>query len=116
MIRFAADENFNGKIVRGLVRQVPEIDLVRVQDVGLAGVDDAAVLQWAAGEARVLLSHDVSTMTRWAIERVEAGHRMPGLVQVSWRLPVGQAVAELALLARAGIPEDFADQIYFLPL
>ena len=43
-IRLLADENFNGGIIRGLLRRNPEVDLVRVQDVGLLGADDPAVL------------------------------------------------------------------------
>ena len=35
MLRFVADENFNNNIVRGLLRRQPELDLVRIQDVGL---------------------------------------------------------------------------------
>ena len=36
-MRFLADENFDNTIVRGLLRRKLEIDLVRVQDVGLSG-------------------------------------------------------------------------------
>jgi hypothetical protein len=34
MLRLLADENFNGSIVRDLLRRQPEIDVVRAQDVG----------------------------------------------------------------------------------
>ena len=44
MLRFAADENFNGDIVRGLLRRNPQLDVVRVQDAGLSGADDPSVL------------------------------------------------------------------------
>jgi hypothetical protein len=40
VIKLASDENFDGDIVRGLLRRVPELDIVRVQDVGLAGSPD----------------------------------------------------------------------------
>ena len=73
MIRLLADENFSASIVRGLVRRVPELDMVRVQDVGLTGADDPAVLAWAAQDGRVLLTHDVRTVTAFAWERVSAG-------------------------------------------
>lgn len=36
MLRFAADENFNADVVRGLRRRLPELDIVRVQDVSLS--------------------------------------------------------------------------------
>ena len=45
MLRLAADENFNADIVRGVLRRKPGIAIVRVQDVGLSGADDAAVLE-----------------------------------------------------------------------
>ena len=62
MIRFLADENFNNDILRGLVRRLPELDIPRVQDVGLKGADDARVLDWATQETRIVLTHDVSTL------------------------------------------------------
>ncbi|WP_200388716.1 DUF5615 family PIN-like protein [Thiocapsa imhoffii] len=39
-----ADENLDGNIVRGLLRRVQGVDVVRVQDVGLSGADDPAGL------------------------------------------------------------------------
>jgi len=77
MLRFAADENFNNNIIRGLLRRQPELDIIRVQDVGLRGADDPTVLGWAAQEGRVLLTHDVATITQYAYERMEAGLFMP---------------------------------------
>ena len=56
MLRLAADENFNRDIVRGLLRRKPDLDIVRVQDAGLAGADDSSVLEWAAVQGRVVLS------------------------------------------------------------
>lgn len=49
-MKFLADENFDNTIVRGLMRRKPDIDLIRVQDVGLSGEDDAIVLEWGAAE------------------------------------------------------------------
>lgn len=66
MLRFAADENFNNDIVRGVMRRNPDVDIVRVQDAGLSGADDPTVLEWAAQEGRVLLTNDVATMTKYA--------------------------------------------------
>ena len=56
MLRLAADENFNNNIVRGLIRRQPELDIVRVQDVGLCGADDPTVLAWSAQE-RACIAH-----------------------------------------------------------
>jgi hypothetical protein len=61
MLKFASDENLNNNIVRGLLRKKPDLDIVRIQDVGLIGADDPTVLEWAAGENRVLITHDVAS-------------------------------------------------------
>ena len=99
MLRLAADENFNNDIVRGLWRRKPELDIVRIQDAGLSGADDPTVLEWAAREGRVLLTHDVTTMTRYAYERVRAGQPMPGVFEVSRAVPIGLAIEDILLLA-----------------
>ncbi len=52
MLRLVSDENFNGDIVRGLFRRHPELELVRVQDVGLMQTPDPDILEWAASQGR----------------------------------------------------------------
>jgi predicted nuclease of predicted toxin-antitoxin system len=68
MLRLLADENFNGDIVRGLLLREPELDLVRVQDVGLASVDDPEIIVWAAENNRIILTHDRATLADCAFE------------------------------------------------
>jgi hypothetical protein len=115
-MRWAADENLNNDIIRGLLRRRPEIDIVRIQDVGLSGADDPTVLEWAAGEGRVLLTHDVSTMTRYAYERVEAGKPMPGVFEISRGLAMGQVIDDLVLLTECSIEDEWESQVRYLPL
>lgn len=66
MLQFLSDENFDGDIVRGLFRREPNLDLMRVQDVGLRELDDPIVLDWAATNDRIVLTHDRSTMPDFA--------------------------------------------------
>jgi predicted nuclease of predicted toxin-antitoxin system len=66
MIKLLADENFNNNIIRGLQRIKSNIDIMRVQDIGLAGSHDIEILEWAAKNKRVLLTHDVTTITKYA--------------------------------------------------
>jgi predicted nuclease of predicted toxin-antitoxin system len=77
MLLFIADENFNNDIVRGLLRQKPDIDIVRVQDIGLSGAEDPELLAWAADNNRVMLTHDAATMTHFAYERVQQRQMQP---------------------------------------
>jgi hypothetical protein len=82
MLRLAADENFNGDVVRGLLRRNPKLDIVRVQDVGLSGADDPSLLQWAADQGRIVVTHDISTLAKHAFDRIAAGQPMPGVFEV----------------------------------
>jgi len=116
MLLLAADENFNNDIIRGLLRRKPDLDIVRVQDVGLSGADDSTVLEWAAQEGRILLTHDVTTITRYAYERVQAGKPMPGVFEVSRAVAIGVAIEDILLLAECSLEGEWEGQVRYLPL
>lgn len=116
MLRLAADENFNNRIVRGLLHRKPDLDIVRIQDIGLSGTDDQTVLEWAAQEERVLLTHDVRTITRYAYERVDADQLMPGVFEVSPDMSIGRAVEDILLLVEYSLDGEWEGQIRYLPL
>jgi hypothetical protein len=116
VLRLLADENFNGDIVRGLLLRQPDVDIVRVQDIGLRGADDAAVLAWAADNDRIILTHDRATMPEHAYQRVVAGDAMPGLWVISDRFPVGQAVDEVLLMISCTEQAEWACHVAYLPL
>jgi hypothetical protein len=116
MLRLLADENFNGSIVRGLLRRKPEMDVVRVQDVGLSGADDRIVLAWAANEERALLTHDQKTVPTYAYERVIAGLPMPGVFIGDTYLPVQQAIEDILLLVECSEEHEWEGQVRYLPL
>jgi hypothetical protein len=116
MLFLLADENFNNDIVRGVRRRNPAVEIVRVQDVNLSGADDPTVLEWAAQAGRVLLTHDVSTMTRYAYDRVREGKSMPGVFEVSREVPIGVAIDEILLLVECSLPGEWEGQVRYLPL
>src|SRR5947209_2050077 len=78
MLSFLADEDFNNHIVGGLLRRLPQLDVVRAQDVGLIGRHDTKVLELAARDKRILLTHDADTMIEFAKNRVKSDLSMPG--------------------------------------
>jgi len=116
MLRFAADENLNNDVVRGLLRRRHDLDIVRLEDVGLSGADDPTVLEWAAQERRILLTHDVGTITRYAYERVRAGMSMPGVFEVGRSVPTGAAIEDILLLAECSEEGEWEGQVRYLPL
>ncbi len=82
MPSFLADENFHGDIVRGLRRRDPGLDIIRIQDLGLSGASDPVILEEAAQTSRVLLTHDVATITKFAYDRLAASLPLPGVLEV----------------------------------
>jgi len=116
MLRFAADENFNNHIVRGLLRRRPGLDIVRVQDAGLSGAGDPDVLAWAAREGRVLLTHDVATMP-WHVEQlVRAAEPAPGIFAVGRAVPIAAAIEDIMILAECSMEGEWEGLILYLPL
>ncbi len=116
MLPMLADENFNNDIVRGVRRRCADADIVRVQDVHLGGADDPTILEWAAQHQRVLLTHDVSTMTRFAYDRVRLGKPMPGIFEVSRKVSLATAIEEIVLLAECSVLGEWEGQVRYLPL
>lgn len=116
MIKLLADENLDNTIIRGLLRRNPDVDIVRVQDIDLSGEDDPVVLEWAANQGRVLLTHDVTTITRFAYERLANNLAMPGVIEIHTDVPIGRVIEDLLMILECSTPEDIEGQIYYLPL
>ena len=116
MLRLLADENFNGDIVRALLLRQPDLDIVRVQDVGLAGVVDPDILAWAATNDRIVLTHDRATLPDYAYERLAAGEKLPGVFIVNDRFPVGDATREILLIIAVSEQPEWSDRVVYLPL
>ena len=116
MLRFAADENFNYNIVRGLLRRKSDLDIIPIQDVGLSGKDDATVLEWTAQENRILLTHDVTTITKYAYERINDGFPMPGVFEIKMNSPLGDIIEDILLLADYSYEDEWDGKIVYLPL
>jgi hypothetical protein len=115
-LRFLVDEDFDNDILRGVLRRRPDVDIVRAQDVGLSGHKDPDVLEWAAREGRIVLTHDVTTMTLHGIARVRDGHSMPGIFVVSQSLLIGNVIEDILLLADCSLEGEWEGQVRYLPL
>jgi len=78
--------------------------------------EDSTLLEWAAAHRRLLLTHDVSTMTKFAQQRVASGLPMPGIFVVSQAVTIGTAVDEILLVAECSLEGEWEGQIRYLPL
>ena len=70
MLAFLADENLDIRIVTELIARQPDLDIVRVEEIGLSGIEDAPLLEFAGLQHRILLTRDLATITHFAYARV----------------------------------------------
>ncbi len=116
MLRLIADENLKKAIVVGVLRLLPDLDLMVAQDVGLTQTDDRVILEWAATNDRLVVTHDVTTMSAYAYDRVQQGLPMPGVIEIPDTLPIGLAIDELATFVACSHDDEWDEQVIFLPL
>jgi hypothetical protein len=113
--RFQADADFNHKIVVGLRRKEPAIDILSAHVDDVVGVPDPEVLAIAAGSARILLSHDRKTMPS-QFARFRETRSSPGVVIVSQNLDIGAAIEDLLLIWAATDAGEWVERIGFVPI
>ena len=95
--------------------RLTNLDMVRVQDTEIYHAYDPAVLDWAAQEERLLLTHDVHTLINFAYQRVAAGLPMPEVIEVNRSASLKQAADDLEILLGVGERDDFENQVRYIP-
>lgn len=114
--RFLFDENFNHRIVHGLQLRLPALDFVIAQEIELKGASDPELLEWAATESRIVVTHDVDTLLKFAYERIVGGQLMPGVIAVPQNLAIGQAIDDLTTAIECSDASDLENSVLHLPL
>ncbi len=113
-IRFQADADLRRSIVTGLRRRQPEIDFQTAQLAQLEGLEDRMVLQQAAEQGRILVSHDFASMPLHFASFL-ARRKSPGIFLISQKPPVREAIDGLLLAWEASEPEDWLNKVTYLP-
>lgn len=106
----------NDAIVNALIREIPLLDIVCVRDVGLAEAKDPEILEWAAGQGRIVVTHDRKTMPDFAAQRIRGPQRMSGLIVAVANAPIGCIIADLLLIVECSTPAEREDRIESLPI
>lgn len=115
-MRFATDENFDRRILEGLLKRLSEVDIVRVQDTNMRESPDPDLLKWLADEERILLTHDVNTMPGYAYDRIKADLPLPGVIIVARNTPIGLAIDELEIMLQVYTALEFENQVHYIPI
>ena len=102
--------------IKGLRSREPAIDILDVKTAGLRGTKDPALLELAAQQGRIMISHDRETMTRYFRERLDSGKSTAGLFVVPQQpSAVGEIIESLVLVWAASQAEEWWNQLLYLP-
>jgi hypothetical protein len=115
LIRFQADADVHHGIVVAVLRREPAIDFASAADTKLEGVADPDVLELAAVQGRILVTHDRRTMIEYFRRRLEGGKSSPGVFLVSQFAPLGPVVEALVMVWAASEAAEWRDQVHHVP-
>jgi hypothetical protein len=115
-VRFLADADLNKAIISGVLRREPSIDFLTARAAGLRSMRDPEVLALAAGQNRVLVSHDVGTMPAHFRAFAGTGNQSAGVFLVPQSLDIGTAIDELLLVWLASEAQEWLNRLVWLPL
>ena len=87
-----------------------------MKNAGMRGVKDPFILDLAAKQERIAISHDRRTMARFFLDRVALGKPNPRLFIVPQRSAVAEVIESLLLIWTASQAVEWRDLIVYLPL
>ncbi len=116
-IRFLLDENMPHAIRDGIKRRLPEVDVSVIGSEGfpVIGTKDEEILQFLEHEMYILISSNRSTMPVHLRKHLQNGRHIPGILLLRPRVSYREIIDTLELICLASIPEDFQDQITYIP-
>ena len=114
-IRFQADQDLNHEIVKGVLRREPTVDFRAAADARLRGLPDTEVLEIAAHDNRLLVSHDFKTIPA-TFARFVGRSYSPGVLIVPQAMAIGTAVDLVVMIWAASEAEEWANRICRIPL
>jgi predicted nuclease of predicted toxin-antitoxin system len=114
-VRFQADADLDGRVIRGLRRAAPGVDIRTAADAGLERLEDSEVLQIAADSGRILVSQDRRTMPSH-FSRYVTRADSPGVILLRETIPISIAIEELALIWNASEAAEWINRLVWIPL
>lgn len=113
-LAFYMDENVPLAITEGLRSR--NVDILTVQEDGLTSYPDPMMFDRAVQLNRIVFSMDQDFLAE-AKHRQQVGESFLGVIFArQTKVSIGTCVTELELVAKLGKPEEFVNQVWYLPL
>jgi hypothetical protein len=116
--QFLLDEHVGARLQRALLRRQREMVVWRIGDAGAPprGSLDPQILLWCERNDFALVTNNRASMPIHLSEHLAAGHHVPGIFTLNDDMSIGETVEELLLLWTAANPQEYADQLNYLPV
>ena len=83
---------------------------------GLRGLSDAAVLDVAARDGRILITHDVNTMPRHYRDFLGTGRQSPGVFLLPQYVDIRIAIESLVLVWHSSDATEWRNRLVWIPI
>jgi hypothetical protein len=115
---FLLDEQLPKWWRRKLIRRQPHLSIWRVgQPPSPAlGSPDPIVLEWCETHNAFLVTNNRKSMPGHLADHMTRGRHVPGIFVVDPAWDIAELAEELSLIEGASFPDEFRDQIQYLPL
>lgn len=117
-IRYLLDENVDPILRSAFLRNEPELTVRQVGMLGspALGTRDPEILIWCEENGFILVTNNRKSMPGHLEDHLATGRHAPGIFILNAERSVGETIEELLLIASASPPEEYQDQIIYLPL
>jgi hypothetical protein len=114
---FLLDEHVPLAIGKQLRVYSPALRVYRIGD-GIAPpitTPDPAILLWIEAHDCLLVTYNRSSMPGHLVDHLAQGRHIPGILQLGKQMSRGAIIEELLLIAEASLPNEYQDQVIYLP-
>ena len=115
---FLLDEHVAHLLGHRLHVRVPHLRVYAIGDGVAPPIHplDPDILLWIEANNCLLITNNRASMPVHLTDHLNIGHHVPGIIQLPRRMSIGPILDELLLIWGAGLPDEFRDQIVYLPL
>jgi hypothetical protein len=114
---FLIDENLSPDIAARLRQREPMISVAAIGQLGMPvkGTPDPQVLAWIEENEFLLVTNNRTSMPAHLEAHLAQGRHIPGILIAPYPAYIGPLVEDLLLVWGASLPDEYHDQITYLP-
>ncbi len=118
MIKYLLDVNVGENLRKGLRARYPDMVVWRMGEPTTPPIDtqDPDILLWCEAHDFTLVTNNRGSMPDHLRDHLAAGHHFPGMLILNPKMSLADTIETLALIWGVARPDEYADQITYLPL